>query len=135
MPTPSPLTDDTSRSSQLKYHHNDSPPYIVHFRHITDTSAERINSLNVSRVIHKVFKHEILEVKSHGRLVVAASFTKVDAANAIINHSVLKENNLTASIPAFRIMRTGLIKNVPDDISDDEIIESFESPCKIISAK
>ena len=56
--------------------------------------GERINALNVSRVLHKTFKHEILEVKNHRQRTIAVFFRKVETANVIINHSILKENNL-----------------------------------------
>lgn len=40
-----------------------------------------------------------------------------------------------ASIPVFRIMRTGVIKNVPLDVSENDILNEFNSSCKIVSVK
>ncbi|EGI62298.1 hypothetical protein G5I_09381 [Acromyrmex echinatior] len=124
MQVPSPPSNGTS-SFPVKYQHIDSPSHVVYFCRASEIPGKRINALNVSRVLHKAFNHEILEVKSH----------QAESANAITTHPILKENNFTAFIPTFRVMRTGLIKNVPANISDEEILNNFKSPYKIISVK
>ena len=100
MQAPSPPSNGTS-SFPVKYQHIDSS-YVVHFCRASEIPSERINALNVSRVLHKAFNHEILKIKSHGRRTVVASFKKAESANAIITHPILKENNFTAFIPTFR---------------------------------
>jgi len=74
--------------------------YVVYFCRTSEILGERINALNVS-VLHRAFKHKILEIKNHGRRTVAVSFNNIKAANAIISHPILKENNLLHTFPCF----------------------------------
>ena len=97
--------------------------YVVHFCRTSEIPGERINALNIS-VLHKAFKHKILEIKNHGRRTVTVSFNNIKAANAIISHPILKENNLAAYIPMFRVMRTDFNQEC-SDISDEEIFRKL----------
>ena len=47
--------------------------------------------------------------------------------NNLIHLETLKVHNLKASILAFRVMRIGVIKNVPLDISEEMIRDEFSS--------
>lgn len=57
------------------------------------------------------------------------------AANSLINNQILKTKNLCAFIPSFRIQRQGIIRNIPLDISEEEIKKEFNSPFDIISVR
>ena len=79
MQAPSPPSNGTS-SFPVKYQHIDSPSHVVYFCRASEIPGKRINALNVSRVLHKAFNHELLEVKSH----------QAESANAITHPSYLE---------------------------------------------
>ncbi|KYN12411.1 hypothetical protein ALC57_15416 [Trachymyrmex cornetzi] len=83
----------------------------------------------------RIANDKITEVKFLGRNKVAVHFNDRATANKVLSHPLLKESGLSASIPAFRILRTGVVKNVPLDISENDILNHFTSPYKIVSAK
>ncbi|KYQ54048.1 hypothetical protein ALC60_07044 [Trachymyrmex zeteki] len=89
----------------------------------------------VSRIITKYVGNSIVEVKSVGRNKVSIALNNFEKANSILKLDTLKANNMSASIPAFRVIRTGIIKNVPLDISEETILKEFNSHAKIISAR
>ncbi|KYQ55984.1 hypothetical protein ALC60_05098 [Trachymyrmex zeteki] len=83
----------------------------------------------------RIAKNKITEIKSSGRNKVAVYFNDFVIANQVLSHPLIKESGLSASIPPFRVIRTGVIKNVPLDISEDDIIYHFASPNKIVSVR
>lgn len=48
---------------------------------------------------------------------------------------MLKAHNLKAFVPIFKKIRTGIIKDVPTELSDKEIKEAAKSPFQILEAK
>ncbi|KYQ54071.1 hypothetical protein ALC60_07025 [Trachymyrmex zeteki] len=70
---------------------------------------------------------KILEVKSSGRNKVAIHFNDLNAANSTLTHPSLKANGLSAFIPPFNVLRTGVIRNVPLDISEKDVVNHFSS--------
>lgn len=89
----------------------------------------------MARVVARIASDKILEVKSSGRNKVAVHFSDRAAANNVLSNIAIKDNGLSAFIPAFRVLRTGIIKNVPLDVSDEDIIRNFISTYKIGSVK
>jgi len=53
-------------------------------------------------------------------------------ANKLIDNPILKKENFRAFIPAYHTLKTGIIKDVPRHIDDDDILEYLDSPCKVI---
>ncbi|KYQ56040.1 hypothetical protein ALC60_05023 [Trachymyrmex zeteki] len=128
----------SSASSQFicKYHLKDLPPYVVIIQSVSGGDASRINPVAVSRVVSKlVGDNNVVEIKSAGHNKVSVSFKNYEKANSLIDLEALKAHNLKASIPAFRILRSGVIKNVSLDISEDTIQNDFSSTAKIISVR
>ncbi|KYN02861.1 hypothetical protein ALC62_06311, partial [Cyphomyrmex costatus] len=72
---------------------------------------------------------------SAGRNKVSVALNNHDKANSILRLDSLKANNLRASIPAFRVMRTGVAKNISLDITEENILKDFSSQAKILSVK
>ncbi|XP_018309251.1 uncharacterized protein [Mycetomoellerius zeteki] len=85
--------------------------------------------------ISKHVGNNIVEVKSAGRNEITVSLNNYEKANSILNLADLKAHNLKASIPAFRVMRTGVIKNVPLEVTDEMILNEFNSTAKIVSVR
>lgn len=51
----------------------------------------------------------------------------------MIDCAALRDKNLIASIPSFRIMRIGIIKDVAFDLDEQELASAIESPTKVLS--
>ncbi|KYN05833.1 hypothetical protein ALC62_03234 [Cyphomyrmex costatus] len=117
------------------YSSKDLPPYMVIVQKESDCTDSRINPIMVSRVISNYVGNSITEVKSAGRNKVLVLLNKYDKANTIVQPDFLKKHNLKANIPAFRVMRTGVVKNVPVDISEETIVKEFTSQAKILSVR
>ena len=49
-----------------------------------------------------------------------------NVANAILKHSYFKENNLEPFIPSSFIYKKGIMRGVPEDLTDAEIIQNLE---------
>ncbi|XP_018396499.1 PREDICTED: uncharacterized protein LOC108774797 [Cyphomyrmex costatus] len=49
-------------------------------------------------------------------------------ANRLVENSIFAKHNLKAFIPAFKVLRTGLIQDVPQQFDLDTIKEGLESP-------
>lgn len=58
-----------------------------------------------------------------------------DSANSLINIPVLKIKNLVAYTPTFRVSIQGIMRNVPLDISEEEIIRKLESPFELAAVR
>jgi len=44
-------------------------------------------------------------------------------------------HNFKAAIPSFKVMRSDVIKNMPQDISEETILNEFSSAVKIVSVR
>ncbi|KYN22668.1 hypothetical protein ALC57_04929 [Trachymyrmex cornetzi] len=53
----------------------------------------------------------------------------------MLTHPKIKEAGLQAFISAFNVLSKGVIRNVPSDISESDVMNFFSSPCKILSTK
>lgn len=70
-------------------------------------------------------------IKKIGRAKLSVEFTTLKAANDFVDNSTLREKNLSASIPTFRVVRARIIR---DDFEADELIASIDAPVKVLSA-
>ncbi|KYN17765.1 hypothetical protein ALC57_09954 [Trachymyrmex cornetzi] len=134
----SPRTrDGADNNLNITYDEGDIPPFIIFVKRTMDCNGgdSRLDPVSVARVMTRIANDKITEVKSSGRNKVAVHFNDRATANKVLSHPLLKESGLSASIPAFRILRTGVVKNVPLDISENDILNHFTSPYKIVSAK
>ncbi|KYN17557.1 hypothetical protein ALC57_10134 [Trachymyrmex cornetzi] len=134
----SPRTrDGADNNLNITYDEGDISPFIIFVKRAMDGNGgdSRLDPVSVARVMTRIANDKITEVKSSGRNKVAVHFNDRATANKVLSHPLLKESGLSASIPAFRILRTGVIKNVSFDISENDILNHFTSPYKIVSAK
>lgn len=80
-------------------------------------------------------KNDVLEVKKVGFSKVAVFLKTGHAANELIVHSTLKAKDYVAFILPFCTTRKGIIRDVPLDVTEEDIIMGSNSPFKIILAK
>lgn len=93
-----------------------------------DNVASSIHPLAVGRILSASSKIDILEIKKIGYSKISVQLTNRDAANQLLTNSALKSKNLTAFIPSFRTTRQGIIRNVPLDVTEEEIIKEVNCP-------
>ncbi|KYQ51915.1 hypothetical protein ALC60_08977 [Trachymyrmex zeteki] len=121
----------------ITYDKGDRAPYIVFIRRNVDgpNNDTRLDPISVARIVTRFANGKILEVKSAGKNKVAVHFGDYAIANRALSHPNIKEVGLNAFIPSFNILRTGVIRNVPLDISENDVVNLFSSQFKILSAK
>ena len=96
----------------------------------------RLNLIAVSRTVLKLVGNNFLvEVKlAGGRNKVLVSLNNFEKANSLCTiYTDLEAYNFEAAISSFKIMRFGIIKNIPQVVSEETIFNEFSSPIKIIS--
>ncbi|KAG5336735.1 RTJK polymerase, partial [Acromyrmex heyeri] len=76
--------------------------------------------------------NDILEIKKSGKGRISVEFRSASAANNLVQNNVLAKHNLKAFIPLHRIMRIGIIKDVPQEIDVNTVKEFLSSPCKVL---
>ncbi|TGZ38134.1 hypothetical protein DBV15_09986 [Temnothorax longispinosus] len=125
-----PLPSEPSKVTN-RYRVTDEKPFIVHFQHVQTNVS--LHSLQISRMISASFKKDIVECKQVGNNKVMVTFSTAKAANSVIDHPLLKQKNLTAFIPSFRVMRVGIVRDIPIEFALSELETEFESSAKISS--
>jgi len=115
---------------QLSHRYN-QPPYIVNPGTTQDTALP--HTLHISRVLSQIFPRDILEIKKVGRGKVLVQTTTYEAANRLVINNSLSYN-LRAFIPSYKILRTGIVRDVLscEDISVELLRESISSPIKVL---
>jgi len=91
-----------------------------------------IHPLHISKTISQILPRDILEIKKVGRGKVQVFLKSFDAANKLASNSSLASHNLKAFVPSYRILRAGIIRDIPQDFSPDILKEVISSPLKII---
>lgn len=87
--------------------------------------AENLNEISVGKLLFNLGIKEISEVRKAGKDRVKVTLLNKKVANSIINNpNISKLHRIKAYIPNSFIKTTGIVKNVPLDLSDDELLES-----------
>lgn len=121
-----------SRPARSKYSALDKAPFVVHVARIESEH-------NAGTTLHHIkfgmflLKHNISNVladgiKRIGRNKVAVEFKSPEDANAFLSNPVLQQNNYEAVIPQFNITRMGLVRGVPADWTDEEVMAYVNTP-------
>lgn len=112
------------------YGESDCGPYVVHLSRIEPDPATgsvlRPMKIGLFLVKNKVENISKDGIKSVGRNRVSVQFKNRQSANNFISHSLLAANNLSASIPAYNISRMGVIRNIPVDLSMEDLVSTME---------
>ncbi|XP_011349239.1 uncharacterized protein LOC105286184 isoform X4 [Ooceraea biroi] len=120
-----------SRASKIRYSYSDKPPYSVFIQPTIDNKESFVHPRTISRVLSTITPIELIEVKKTGRGRVVADFRTFSAANSVINHPELTKLKLKAYIPEFKVLRSGIIKDVPQSLDMATMIKHMESSIKV----
>jgi len=88
--------------------------------------------LHISRILSQIFPRDILEIKKVGRNKMQVQTNTYKVANRLVSNGSLSSHNLSAVIPSYKVLRTGIVKDVPQDISIELLRETIFSPIKVL---
>lgn len=119
-----------------RYRINDRGPYYVHIEH-REKNIGRLFPIRIGHFLRNIdtFKNNIEDIKAIGLNKVKIIFRNYEIANSLVEHDIIKQNNLIAYIPTFFTQKKGVIKMVDTYFSEDYIKENIESIIKVISVK
>ena len=121
-----------------KYSDNNKGPYIVYIEPINTTEPnknDKIHPTTVGRIISKKMRGQVKSVSRSGAKKVTVTVASSQAANLLVEDKFLSSYGLRASIPYHKITKQGLIRNVPLDIPDEEILEEIKQKFPVINVK
>ncbi|KYN16963.1 hypothetical protein ALC57_10786 [Trachymyrmex cornetzi] len=82
----------------------------------------------ISSIVAKSGIPDIQEIKKIGRGKILIEAKSATAANRLVDNPAFTKHNLKAFIPAFRVLREGVIQDVPTELELDYIRRNIESP-------
>jgi len=97
-----------------------------------DSDSSSLHPLHISRTLSQIYSRGVLEIKKIGRNMIVTEMCTYEAANRLVENKSLADRKIKAFIPLHRILRTGIIRDVPQDFSVDMIRESIISPVKVL---
>lgn len=119
-----------------KYSDKDKAPFVVYIYTKNNSNSEAAHPLLVSKLIANIAFNDIIELKKIGKGKIMTELKSAKAANNLVSSDLLDSNNLKAFIPAYRTLRTGIVKDVPPSISVEAIHKAMEAPTfKILEVK
>lgn len=134
---PSLATDKSSNTprpliGRMEYNNTDVTPFVVHIQKQTVSPDDNatLHPITFGRFLKKNSFNNIINgsLKKIGRNKLSLSFSNHLDANSFIIHSSLASQNYKAFIPSFNVTRMGLVRGVPADWSDDDVMENITVP-------
>lgn len=119
-----------------KYRPGDSGPYFVYVEH----ENKNIGRLFPVRVGHYLFnnlsfKNNVTDIKSIGLNRVKIIFKDYASANLLVNHDIMKNNNLIAYIPKIFTHKKGVIKMIDTYFDEGYLKEHIVSTKEIVEVQ
>jgi hypothetical protein len=107
------------------YANSNKGPYEVHVNH---SKGEPIHPVKFGNLLYRGGIKNILEdgIKVENRYKLSIKFQSLKSANQFIDSPFLKDNNLNAYIPTYRLFKQGIVKRIPVDLSEGEIIDCIQ---------
>lgn len=122
--------------TEYLYQENDKGPFEVYIdtKIVGNSQRKPINAVSIGMLLNKWNIKGVLEVKKigYGRCRIICNNYKV--ANNICQDIRFEENTFECKIMAHHLSKTGIIFNIDEDISAEELIQMIESPIPIIKA-
>lgn len=125
-------SNSVSAASALTYSAKDKPPYVVFIQPVNADNNFVTHPLEIGRVLSKYVYNEVLEIKKIGRNKVMAEIQSASSANKLVASQPLMNENFKISIPPFKVLRTGIIRDIPQNFELKDIRTFLESDVKIL---
>lgn len=112
-----------------QYQPSDSAPYIVHVQR-EGSEGTTLHPITFGRFLklNNIKGIENGSLKRVGRNRISLAFTTYTDANNFLTHERLEQEKYKAFIPTFNVTRMGVVKGVPNDWSDDEVLTCISVP-------
>jgi len=99
----------------FRYHSRDRPPFVVQVQSLQESDSTNLHPLHISRILSQIYPKDMLEIKKIGRNRILAQMCTYEAANKLLEDKSLAARNLKAFVPTHKILRVGVIRDVPQD--------------------
>jgi len=130
------LTDPGKSNNKILYTSSDRPPYIIHvYSFSEDSLVSPMHPLLISRALSQIAYADIKEIKRIGRGKILAEMNSYNAANNLVLNPKLDKDNLRAFVPSYRIVKTGIVKDIPQHFEESDLLQFFDSPFKVVEVK
>ncbi|KAK9877889.1 hypothetical protein WA026_020115 [Henosepilachna vigintioctopunctata] len=100
----------------------------------TEQNLGKIHPMNLGKKLHQKGINGIKNISKKGKKRIAIEFTSAKAANQFISQDGLGDPNHEIYIPSRLIASRGVIKDVGNDISEEDVLQA-DSKVKILGAK
>jgi len=126
---------EPGKAPRIQYSNSDIPPYIVHVHSVENDPTKLLHPLVISRTLSRIAYSDIKEIRKIGKGKVLAEMTSAKAANNLINSPRLQKEGLKAFVPTYRTIRSGIVKDIPQTIDENDLLEFFDAPCKVLEVR
>lgn len=128
-PSQNSLTTQNNNNRTL-YNDKDKGPFIVHIAKNDVSETSSIHPLSFGRLLYKNKINNVINgsLKKIARNKMSITFNTASDANNFILRSSLGSDNYTTFIPTFSICRMGVVKGIPKEWTDEEIVENISVP-------
>lgn len=122
------------------FNSTDISPFTIHVQIKKTDVNSSLHPVSFGKFLMKNNIRNIINgsVKRIGRTRISMAFSNMNDANAFITDARLEAENLTAYIPSFSITRMGLIRGIPAQWSEEEILTNISVPIgcgKVVKAR
>lgn len=118
--------------ARILYNSSDAAPFLVHVQREQTASNDNtfLNPISFGRFLRRNAFNGIVNgsLKKIGRNRLVISFTTFQDANSFITSKLLEKENFKSFIPTFSVTRMGVVRGVPMEWSDDEILDNISVP-------
>ena len=139
-PPPGAPPDDPSPPSasapKLFYNKDCVGPFVVNISKKDNFNPmQNIHPLQVSRFLKDAKVQGVDHVGKLGRNIVQISFLSWMDANCFLANSHQSNPKFQCSIPKYKLLKKGIIKDIPVDFSESELMEMIQSPYTVHEIK
>ncbi|CAH2226684.1 jg8743 [Pararge aegeria aegeria] len=117
---------------RAQYQKSDSAPYVVHVNkeYENSDSSTTLHPITFGRFLQRNKFDGVVNgsLKRVGRNRISMAFSSYMDANKFLLHQSLGLEKYSAFIPTFNVTRMGVVRGVPNDWSDEEILSNINVP-------
>ncbi|KAI8432449.1 hypothetical protein MSG28_004841 [Choristoneura fumiferana] len=117
---------------RLMYQKSDVAPFNVHVQRMQTSENDNVSLHPVvfGKFLRKNNVSQIVNgsLKRIGRNRVTISFSDFQAANNFLTNPALSASNYKTFIPTFSVTRLGIVRGVPSEWSEEEVLENISVP-------
>ncbi|XP_036146456.1 uncharacterized protein LOC118648143 [Monomorium pharaonis] len=124
------VTGTQSKDLPVKYGAFTKAPYVLHFRLPSsktdkEKTRKRTSLLKVSKMLANA-NVKFLNLRNYSFDMWVATFPTKTAANAVLSNKYIKDAGFAVFIPAYKLTRKMVIRNIPIEFSLEEIKKAIE---------